>query len=600
MFFFVFLLCFHPFVPNLCYLESKSVAYLTLKYSGGKGFLNCIADKQSTFSNRSKPPVNQARTIVINEILADPEPPNNLPSVEFIELFNASNKAIDLTNWTISDVSTTGLLPSLTLLPSAYLILCKKGAEVQYERFGLTIAPDIWPSLNNSGDHLILRSNEDVIIDEIVYDKSWYHSTEKQSGGWSIEQINPFLRCSTSSNWNVSSNSSGGTPGFQNSVFNVNSDLRGPQIKEALTIDSVNISLRFNEPILTSTVHKRNFQMDPALEVDTLILKSNQMLLQLVLNEPLIKQKIYSLFVKNLTDCSGNIMSNIDLPVDIVLGIAPDSGDLVLNEVLFNPRSGGVDFIELLNISGNYLELRGISIFNNNQTGNLKAGFRLGPHLAKPGDFMVFTEDSSILKADYPGTPESSVTVVPKMPSLPDKSGHVSVTLNDTVLLDSFNYHEDIHHSLLKDVNGVSLEKISPFTPSLNLSNWHSASSTVGFATPGKQNSVWFATPMTKEKLIIEPRVFQPNHDGILGFAKLKYEFEKPGYSVSIRIYNINGEQVKEIANNDLLGTSGFYTWDGTNEYKLQVPPGYYIVNFSLFDLLGNTKNIRKIVAIAD
>ncbi len=59
--------------------------------------------------------------------------------------------------------------------------------------------------------------------------------------------------------------------------------------------------------------------------------------------------------------------------------------------------------------------------------------------------------------------------------SLTDRSGALS---------DHFAYREQMHFDLLKDKEGVSLERLSPDGASDDPRNWHSAASAVGYATP--------------------------------------------------------------------------------------------------------------------
>ena len=86
------------------------------------------------------------RDIVINEIMADPSPPNKLPDAEFMELLNTSDNAIDLTGWTISDPRSTAVLPVLEIKPGQLIILCKSGQQDLFTEFGAAIGLTGWPT----------------------------------------------------------------------------------------------------------------------------------------------------------------------------------------------------------------------------------------------------------------------------------------------------------------------------------------------------------------------------------------------------------------------------------------------------------------------
>jgi hypothetical protein len=76
-----------------------------------------------------------------------------------------------------------------------------------------------FPSLNNAGDDVVLKDSNGNEIDKLTYTDDWYQDLIKKSGGYSLELINPNDPCSDASNWIASTSSSGGTPGFQNSVY---------------------------------------------------------------------------------------------------------------------------------------------------------------------------------------------------------------------------------------------------------------------------------------------------------------------------------------------------------------------------------------------
>jgi hypothetical protein len=165
-------------------------------------------------------------------------------------------------------------------------------------------------------------------------------------------------------------------------------------------------------------------------------------------------------------------------------------------------------------------------------------------------------------------------------------------------VLDHFSYSKDYHSILLKDEEGVSLERISISEPTEEQHNWQSASSTSGHATPGYQNSISRPDFASKAIITVEPEIFEPLI-GQPSFAQIIYNLEKPGMLANVNILDQHGRVIKEIANNELLGTAGFLRWDGDTEDGTKARSGYYIVWVELFDIDGNVFTYRKRVVIA-
>ena len=566
-------------------------------YSLSKGGANC-----QNYSNQN-PFVTSAgfRMVVINEIMADPSPPNQLPEVEFVEIMNTTDQTIDLTGWTFSDPRSTAVLPELTIGPDQLIILCKSGHEDLFSGFGVVAGLEKWPTLNNSGDALELQSADSVIIDQVRYTRSWYQDSDKSAGGWSLEQINPLDPCPDRENWLASQNPAGGTPGRPNSVLEINPDLRGPEIISALVKNDRQIEIWFNEKINTETIGTGKINIAPANEIVNIdFAQLFAFSIKISLSNPLEPNTPYSITIRNVTDCAGNLIQNEKNSIQFVLTVAGAPMDLVINEVLFNPRSGGKDFVEVFNTSKKYINLKGWQISNQKSTAEKPKVAIVGDDLiAEPGRYLVFTDDIAILKADYPFGKAENYFEVKSMPTLPDEAGNVTLTDSLGEVIDSFDYSEGYHLGLLRDLNGVSLERISATAPSNSRDNWHSAASAVGYATPGYENSQRLTKAPVAGQITIEPGVFVPNNDGIKDFTAINYQFDKGGYLISIVIYDVRGRRIKEIVNNELSGVSGFYQWNGTDERNLLVNPGYYIVLVNILDPEGRSFQIKKTVVVA-
>mgnify|MGYP001178632151 CR=1 FL=1 len=155
----------------------------------------------------------------INELMPDPNPSQGLPQKEYIELYNRSNKLINLKDWSITDGSTITDLDHFYLFPNGYLLLCKKSDTIHFSSVQSKMGLSPWPSLNNGGDSIILYDSSMQLIDSIHYTENWYGDESKDAGGWSLELIQPMDTCPGTNSWMASTSTLGGTPGFQNAVY---------------------------------------------------------------------------------------------------------------------------------------------------------------------------------------------------------------------------------------------------------------------------------------------------------------------------------------------------------------------------------------------
>ena len=143
--------------------------------------------------------------VVIDEIMADPTPQISLPSNEWIELKNVSANPINLQNWRIGDATgQSGPMPNFVLQPDSFVIVCTGSAVAAMQVYGRVISVTSFPSLDNDGDQLFLKSNTGLTIHAVSYSLSWYQNAVKSDGGWTLEMIDTKNPCAGISNWKAS------------------------------------------------------------------------------------------------------------------------------------------------------------------------------------------------------------------------------------------------------------------------------------------------------------------------------------------------------------------------------------------------------------
>ena len=544
--------------------------------------------------------------ILINEIMADPTPAVALPDVEFVELFNRTNKTLDLEGFGFSSGNTPQLFPSYLMLPNSYLIVCDDEDTDSLTLYGDVIGLDNFPALVNSGDQLTLYDPAGNIIHFVGYSDEWYGNPEKKDGGWTLEMINPLAACKSASNWTASVHLLGGTPGQPNSVLNLSPDVEGPQLLRAFAdaAQPSRIQLTFNESLDPATAQNpAHFQFSNGVQVASATPSgpANDVVV-LQLTTPLQPSIIYEITLSDsIADCSGNLSRK-----STVLLALPEPAqplDLVINEVLFNPLPGGSDFIEVYNRSDKVLNLGDLVI------GNLRQGVDTVVREIKtnklifPNGFAVLTENPATLKTHYE-VPNEEALLNNDLPALNNDAGNVTLFRGGSsgvVIIDAFDYNENFHHPLLDNPDGVSLERLNPDSPTQDKNNWHSAAATTGFATPSYKNSQNIG-PLNPSDAFFEipEKKLSPDGDGFQDFLQINFHLDAPGYTAQMKIFDLDGHPVKTLLNNELLPTEGFLRWDGDTDRGSKARTGIYIVYAKIFRPDGTVRIFKDTCVVAE
>ena len=146
--------------------------------------------------------------IVINEIHYNNPGDDTL---EFVELYNNDDVAVDMSGYTFSD-GIEFTFPENTVLPAGDFLVVAVNA-VAFEAF-YGFAPDFqWTSgaLSNSGERLAISNATGHIVDSLTYSDKAAWPTEPDGDGPSLELLDPNLDNSNPANW-VASWKMGGTP----------------------------------------------------------------------------------------------------------------------------------------------------------------------------------------------------------------------------------------------------------------------------------------------------------------------------------------------------------------------------------------------------
>ena len=541
--------------------------------------------------------------IVIDEIMADPSPSNGLPEVEWLEIRNVSPFEINLSGWKLAKSSSkSGAFVNRILKPDSVLIICSTGSISEISVYGSALSVTSFPSLSNAGDMISLLAPDGRTIHAVNYTDEWYHNELKKQGGWSVEMIDINNPCSGSDNWSASVNFIGATPGKINSIDAMNIDDYSPKLIRAFATDSLQVVLYFNEPMDSlSAMNPLHYQIDNGIGSPVSVVPMAPLFDKVILQtaSPFQENIIYNISVNALTDCISNPIGSFNA-TRFGMCQLPDSFDVVVNEILFNPKNDGVDYVELYNRSNKMINLKNIHIANLNTFGvidNIIALPNEG-YLFFPKQIIAFTTTSSIVKRNYVSNHPDNIITVNELPSFNDDEGNVILLNEQGKIIDWLHYKDDWHFKLLDDVEGVALERINYDSKTQDENNWHSAAATVGFGTPADKNSQCLDNNIVSGTINVSPKIISPNNDGIDDVVSINYSFPEPGYVANIIVFDISGNPVKHLQTKALCGIQGYYKWDGLNDNNQSINTGQYIVYTEVFSLKGTVKKFKNCITV--
>ncbi len=546
----------------------------------------------------------QPGDVVINELMVDPNPVVGLPDFEYLELYNLTENAIDLNGWTLLVGTSEKVFEGGSIPARGYLIVAKESAEVELGNYGLFYGFSSF-SLTNSGQLVVLSNQVGEEVNRVEYTDNWYQDPDKSDGGWSLEQMNPNNVCSGEENWRASVSSSGGTPGIQNSVFN--DQVLFPAVDKLIILANNILQVSFNQTMDAGQLQvNANYQVNHEVGNPqyTYLVVDDWRKIELYFEESFNPGVLYDLTIsKDLLNCNGLAMPH-DTVVSFGLPEEKSWNDIIINELLFNPWTDGVDYVELYNRSNKVLDLSELLLgtIKKSPPNPPDTGFYQlieDQQLMVPGEYMVLTVSPEVVKKQYYTQNTEAFLRVDPFPAYNNDSGWVLLQTKEQVLIDELFYSEDMQFPLLTYMDGVALERIQPDMPTSDPNNWHSAAESAGFGTPGYLNSQEVGRSNSTEYIQLNPEIFSPDNDGYNDVINVEYTFDEPGYMMQVAVFNASGYKVRTLANNQYLGTSGMVSWDGITDDNTKAPVGIYVFFVEVFDLNGNVKKYKMTGVLA-
>ena len=404
---------------------------------------------------------------------------------EFVEIFNPSETdSLNMNGWTIRDRSSTDALIDsgfgLKIPPLSYGLIMEGDYPILSGIYNLIIPENTIlikvddSSIGNGlsvSDSLYLQDSTGQIMETIGWE-DWAQD------GFALERLRYHLG-NNPSNWAQSLDSLG-TPGSVNSVlpdsidFSVFDLTLSPSVIITETTTTllgqvVNDGLNTAEPeiiVYVDGAYYTNEFPGNIAELDTV---------EFELEIGPFESGYHTILVSLNTDGDINISNNQD---SVVLGVRYEFRTFVLNEFIPQPISGLPEFVEIVNMSSNTVDLKNWRITDSNEGLN----YGLGSVSIAMDEYVVIAADSTLVDSVPNGVPY--LTPDGGFPTLNNSGDEIRIFDPFNTLIDSLFY------SSTWGINqGISLEKYYTNDSSHIQENWAPSTSLSGF-TIGAPNAV--------------------------------------------------------------------------------------------------------------
>lgn len=268
-------------------------------------------------------------------------------------------------------------------------------------------------------------------------------------------------------------------------------------------------------------------------------------------------------------------------------------GDVVINEIMYDPLTGNAEWIELYNPKNFGIKLTGWKFNESNSFINVSDTCEF---IFTPGSYLVISSDSTIFNR-FPDlrnlSANQKLVFSSSSFSLSNDGEPLKIYDAKNNLIDSVYYKSNWQNPNLASTKGFSLERINPLFSSNDASNWSSSTDILG-GTPCKKNSIYLDVPNANTTITISPNPFSPDGDGYEDNTIISYKLKSRFAQVRVKIFDSKGRLVKTLLNNQTSGSEGNIIYNGLGEDGQRLRIGIYIVFIEAIDDTGGVIETAK------
>lgn len=515
--------------------------------------------------------------IVINEFIPRPTTESG-----YIELLNISPKQLNLNKW-ILGIGNNKITIDYTqpINPGDIIII---GPEAPTNTHGINthyVNLD-YKNLPKTQGSIWISSNEAVLIDSIRYDRIW---SDKILDGRSLEKVAPSYIGVDVQNWipHPFSNSFG----FENDAL----DSQSFELELlSAVVEQDSIIVRFNYHIQDNSDSSIKVRGAKITNYDWNLWNGSELKFKLADINWVQNESAY-LEVDDINIFGDEAM----LSFEIEIAHPPAKGDLTINEILYHPIKDRYasfndqsEYVEIKNHRPFKISLKNIIIRDGlDKFGKYRSWTPINSvDWSVPGhDYAVIfadtasnVEDAQLMQFFEIDSDHSWGQVKSSTLGLVISGREIFLTDKNGMAFDSVFYSPEMHHPLVRDTKGRSLEKIENLATSTG-TKWSTSAHILG-GTPGEMNSNNIPNDESHNKsaLQIQPNPFSPDHDGLNDVTVINLSLNEPGYLIRMSIFDRYGYRINDLINDEIIGTNYSTYWDGTDSSGNLLGTGVYII----------------------